>query len=75
MVDKKFNSYIGLGSQIKAIQIRENCKENQSKTATSFFLPHQNLAKSHHLSSGAKDSKPLKYINTDIRKQNIYDYD
>ena len=24
-----------------------------------FFLPHQNLAKSHHLSSGAKDSKPL----------------
>ena len=24
-------------------------------TATSFFLPHQNLAKSHHLSSGAKD--------------------
>ena len=45
------------------------------KTATSFFLPHQNLAKSHHLSSGAKDSKPLKYINTDIREQNIYDYD
>ena len=44
-------------------------------TATSFFLPHQNLAKSHHLSSGAKDSKPLKYINTDIREQNIYDYD
>ena len=45
------------------------------RTATSFFLPHQNLAKSHHLSSGAKDSKPLKYINTDIREQNIYDYD
>ena len=44
-------------------------------TATSFFLPHQNLAKSHHLSSGAKDSKPLKYINTDIREQNIYNYD
>ena len=44
-------------------------------TATSFFLPHQNLAKSHHLFSGAKDSKPLKYINTDIREQNIYDYD
>ena len=44
-------------------------------TATSFFLPHQNLAKSHHLSSGAKDSKPVKYINTDIREQNIYDYD
>ena len=44
-------------------------------TATSFFLPHQNLAKSHHLSSGAKDSKPLNYINTDIREQNIYDYD
>ena len=47
----------------------------KAKTATSFFLPHQNLAKSHHLSSGAKDSKPLKYINTDIREQNIYDYD
>ena len=44
-------------------------------TATSFFLPHQNLAKSHHLSSGAKDSKPLKYKNTDIREQNIYNYD
>ena len=44
-------------------------------TATSFFLPHQNLAKSHHLSSGAKGSKPLKYINTDIREKNIYDYD
>ena len=44
-------------------------------TATSFFLPHQNLAKSHHLSSGAKDSKPLKYINTDIKEQNIYNYD
>ena len=44
-------------------------------TATSFFLPHQNLAKSHHLSSCAKDSKPQKYINTDIREQNIYDYD
>ena len=47
----------------------------QLKTATSFFLPHQNLAKSHHLSSGAKDLKPLKYINTDIREQNIYNYD
>ena len=47
----------------------------QQTTATSFFLPHQNLAKSHHLSSGAKDSKPLKYINTDIREQNIYDND
>ena len=47
----------------------------QRKTATSFFLPHQNLAKSHHLSSGAKDSKPLKYKNTDIREQNIYNYD
>ena len=45
------------------------------QTATSFFLPHQNLAKSHHLSSGAKDSKPLKYKNTDIREQNIYNYD
>ena len=43
-------------------------------TATSFFLPHQNLAKSHHLSSGAKDSKPLNYIKTDIREQNIYNY-
>ena len=52
------------------------CKFDElAKTATSFFLPHQNLAKSHHLSSGAKDSKPLKYINTDIREQNIYDYD
>ena len=40
-----------------------------------FFLPHQNLAKSHHLSSGAKGSKPLKYKNTDIREQNIYNYD
>ena len=50
-------------------------KQFESLTATSFFLPHQNLAKSHHLSSGAKDSKPLKYINTDIREQNIYDYD
>ena len=30
---------------------------------------------SHHLSSDAKDSKPLNYINTDIREQNIYDYD
>ena len=46
-----------------------------NKTATSFFLPHQNLAKSHHLSSDAKDSKPLNYIKTDIRKQNIYNYD
>ena len=46
-----------------------------SLTATSFFLPHQNLAKSHHLSSGVKDSKPLKYKNTDIREQNIYNYD
>ena len=44
-------------------------------TATSFFLPHQNLAKSHHLSSDVKDSKPLNYINTDIREQNIYNYD
>ena len=44
-------------------------------TATSFFLPHQNLAKSYHLSSGAKDSIPLKYKNTDIREQNIYNYD
>ena len=52
-----------------------NLKKKQQPTATSFFLPHQNLAKSHHLSSGAKDSKPLKYINTDIREQNIYNYD
>ena len=49
-----------------------SCKQ---LTATSFFLPHQNLAKSHHLSSGAKDSKPLKYKNTAIREQNIYNYD
>ena len=39
-----------------------------------FFLPNQNLAKSHHLSSGAKDSKPLNYTTTDIREQNIYNY-
>ena len=39
-----------------------------------FFWPHQNLAKSHHLSSDAKDSKPLNYINTDIREQNICNY-
>ena len=31
MMDKKLNSYIGLESQIKAIQIKENCEENQSK--------------------------------------------
>ena len=43
------------------------------KTAT-IFLPHQNLAKSNHLSSGAKISKPLKYTHTDIREQNIYNY-
>ena len=40
-----------------------------------FCLRHQNLAKLHHLSSGAKDLKALKYINTDIREQNIYNYD
>ena len=51
------------------------CSRNMSCNSHQFFLPHQNLAKSHHLSSGAKDSKPLKYINTDIREQNIYDYD
>ena len=28
MIDKTFDSYIG--SHIKAIQIRENCEENQS---------------------------------------------
>ena len=33
---------------------------------TQTFLPHQNLASSHHLSSGVKDSKPLKYINSGI---------
>ena len=53
--------------------------QTRQPAATSFFLPHQNLAKSHHLSSGAKDSKLLKYINTDIntdiREQNIYDYE
>ena len=43
-------------------------------TATRFVLPHQNLAESHHLSSGVKGSKPLKYINTDIKEQNIYNY-
>ena len=31
MMDKKLNSYIGLESKIKAIQIKENCEENQSK--------------------------------------------
>ena len=31
MMDNKLNSYIGLESQIKAIQFKENCKENQSK--------------------------------------------
>ena len=36
------------------------------------FLPNQNLAKSQYLSSGAKDSKSIKYINTDIRELNIY---
>ena len=29
MMDKKLNSYIELESQIKAIQIKENCEENQ----------------------------------------------
>ena len=57
------------------LNLLENVKVYLFITATSFFLQHQNLAKSHHLSSGAKDSKPLKYINTDIREQNIYDYD
>ena len=31
MMDKKLNSNIGLESEIKAIQIKENCEENQSK--------------------------------------------
>ena len=31
MMDKKLNSYIGLESQIKAIQIKAKCEENQSK--------------------------------------------
>ena len=31
MMDKKLNSYIGLESLIKAIQIKGNCEENQSK--------------------------------------------
>ena len=31
MIDKKFNSNIGLESQIKAIQIKEICEANQSK--------------------------------------------
>ena len=31
MMDKKLNSYIGLESQIKAIKIKENSEENQSK--------------------------------------------
>ena len=39
------------------------------------LLPYQNLAKSHHLSSGVESSKPHKYINTDIWEQNIYNHD
>ena len=31
MMDKKLNSNIGIESKIKAIQIKENCEENQSK--------------------------------------------
>ena len=31
MMDKKLNSYIGLENEIKAIQIKENSEENQSK--------------------------------------------
>ena len=31
MMNKKLDSCIGLESQIKAIQIKENCEENQSK--------------------------------------------
>ena len=31
MIDKKNISNIGLEGQIKAIQIKENCEENQSK--------------------------------------------
>ena len=67
-----------LSAHLRIVQLRvlqASVYDEFKRTATSFFLPHQNLAKSHHLSSGAKDSKPLKYINTDIREQNIYDYD
>ena len=46
-----------------------------TQKATSFCLPHQKLAKSHHLSSGVKCSKPIRYINTDIKDQHIYNYD
>ena len=53
----------------------DKIKNKNNTKQPPFFLPHQNLAKSHHLFSDAKDSKPLNYINTDIREQNIYDYD
>ena len=66
---------VRFGASVQGAQIRYPWKNQQYTTATSFFLPHQNLAKSHHLSSGAKGSKPLKYKNTDIREQNIYNYD
>ena len=38
------------------------------------FLPKQNLAKPHHLSSNDKSSKSLRYINTDMREQSRYTY-
>ena len=38
----------------------ENCHSIViNKEQPPVFLPHQNLAKSHHLSSGTKYSKPL----------------
>ena len=37
------------------------------KTATSFFLPHQNLAKSHHIYCGFRSSKSLKYDKTNVK--------
>ena len=65
-----------LDRQLTELRVqRESIKSIGVNSHQFFFLPHQNLAKLHHLSSDAKDSKPLNYINTDIREQNIYNYD
>ena len=45
--------------QNNCIETEEWAMDFKHSTATSFFLPHQNLAESHHLSSGTKYSKPL----------------
>ena len=67
---------LGLGLEVIKLEysLKLKIKRNDWLLVDShqfFILPHQNLAKSHHLSSGAKDSN----INTDIREQNIYNYD